>query len=361
VSNFKINIMDNIKKVWEKHKKIILILLLLLVLILTLIFTKGFGLLKSDSSTASPRIGGYNLEELDSFSSLWDLNNEDPLVVLGRISGMGDGVYFYLNDIEDNTEVTVYFNRIDDEKELESIQNMSSGDYVIVEGMWDGFLIAISADKVVKMDEEQVLAFLSSKVPMLEIEILDHTENITHTCQTPIFTIRLTNIGQIPISHRYMHTTEYATGGYRIYYFIDDNHSMANANREDYDSTKASIDDPRDIGLLSRQGFLYFDDIQPGQSVETEYWAGGEVTESLYSDMFNDDGSHRRAGIGGSPNIFGNYDVGEYEFSFAWARMNNYDDVEFVNRSNTVKVNLLDDSCSLAEENITGTFWVEPL
>jgi hypothetical protein len=353
--------MDKLKNIWEKHKKIILILLPLLLLLLLIIFTNGFGLFGSDSSTLSPKVGGYNLEEMDSFSSLWDFNNEDPLVVFGKVSGLNDGVYFYLHDIEDNSEVTVYFNRIDDERELEIIRNMSDGDYVVVEGVWDAFLSSISADRIVKMEEDEVLAFLSSKVPMLEIEILDYTENITHTCETPIFTIRLTNIGQIPISHRYMHTTEYATGGYRIYYFINDNHSMANANREDYDSTKSNIDDPREIGILSNQGFLYFDDIQPGQSVETEYWAGGQVTESLYSDMFNDDGTHRRAGVSGSPNIFGNYDVGEYEFSFAWTRMNNYDDLEFVNRSNTVTVNLLDDNCSLADENITDIFWVAPL
>jgi hypothetical protein len=356
--------MDKIKELWKRNSKVIIILLVLLLIllpILLLIFTRGFGLLKSDSSTLSPEIGGYNLEETDSLSSVWDLEDEDSLVVFGKVSGLGDGVYFYLHDIEDNSEVTVYFNRINDEKELEKIEDMSNGDYVIVEGIWDSSLFSISADRVVKMDEDEVLAFLSSKVPMLEIEILDYTENITHTCQTPVFTIRLTNTGQIPISHRYMHTTEYATGGYRIYYFIEDNHSMANANREDYDSTKANIDDPREIGILSNQGFLYFDEIQPGQSVETEYWAGGQVTESLYSDMFNDDGTHRRAGVSGSPNIFGNYGIGEHEFSFAWARMNNYDDLEFVNRSNTVTVNLLDDNCSLADENISNTFWVEPL
>ena len=349
--------MDRIKKIWQEKKKLIIIILVFL-LILLLIFTKGFGLFKSDSSSISSKIGKYNLEEMDDLSITGTFSEGNTIKTFGRVTDY-EGSDIFTLVAEDRSFFVYLYDPKDTSKKI-SIDDISNSDYVAVEGVWDDLWYGLVADKVVKLDTDMVEIYLASKIPMLEIEILNHTENITHTCFTPVFNLRLTNTGQIPISHRYMHTTEYGSGGYRIYYFIDDNHSMANANREDYDDVKVTLEDPKEIGLLSNQGFTYFDDILPGQSVDTEYWAGGLVTESLYRDMFNDDGTHKRAGVGGSPNVFGNYDIGGYEFSFAWARMNNFDDVEFLNRSNTVKVNLMDTECSLADEYISDIFWVEP-
>lgn len=354
--------MDKLKDLWNKHKKIILILLFLLLLIgfiLTLIFTKGFGLFKSKGLTPS-KVGSYDLNEVDSYSYVWDFENDKALTVFGVVSDLSDTSFILKDPEEEDSQIIVYFVNPLDKSEIVNLGDISNNDYVISEGKWDTTYTALIAEKITKIDEDIVKDFIASKIPMLEIEILEHTENIAHTCDTPKFNIRLTNTGQIPISHKYLHDTDYGSG-YRIYYFIDEDHHIANAYREDYEEVIKDLEDPKEIGLLSNLGFMYFDELAPGQSVDIEYWGGGQVTESLHRDMFNDDGSHRRAGVAGSPNIFGNYDVGEHEFSFAWARMNNYDDVDFLNRSNTVTVNLLDSECSLADEYITNTFWVEPL
>lgn len=350
--------MEKITEIWKKHKKLIILLLLLLLFLLLLIFTRGFGLFKSDTSTTSSEVGSYDLNEMDSFSNIWNFENEQSLTFVGIVSGLTDS-FFFLKDPEGkDSQAIIYFVNPTDQEELLDVGKVTNEDYVVVEGKWGINYTALMAEKITKIDADFVKNFFSSKIPMLDIEILEYPETVSHSCETLKFKLKITNTGKIAISHADLYNRDY---GYGIYHFIGDTYTIANSDREDYTQVKEELDDYTEIGLLSNLGFLYFDEIQPGESIEVEYWGGGRVTESLYPDLFNDDGSNRRAGISGEENIFVRKDVGEYSFSFAWTDRSSWDNPEFLSRSNTVNINLLDNNCHNTEENINNTFWVEPL
>jgi hypothetical protein len=349
--------MGKIKELWGKNKKIILIVLFLLFLTLLLIFTKGFGLFTTDSSISS-KVGSYDLNEVDSFSYVWDFENEKPLTVFGIVSDMSTSSFILKDPEGKDSQIIVYFVNPLNQETLVDVTKISVGDYVVAEGKWDTDYTSLIAEKITKIEEDFAKDFLASKIPILDIEILEYPKRVSHSCETLKFKLRLTNTGEIAITHSDLYDRDY---GYSIYHFIDDTYTIANSEREDYAQVKEDLDDYTEIGLLSNLGFLYFEDIQPGQSRAVEYWGGGRVTESLYPDMFNDDGSNRRAGISGEENIFGRKEVGEYSFSFAWTDNSSWDSPEFLSRSNVVNIKFLDNSCHNTEENVNNTFWVEPL
>ncbi len=352
--------MEKIKELWGKNKKIIILLLAILLVLLPLlilIFTKGFGLFKTDTSISS-KVGNYDLNEMDSFSYVWDFENEKSLTVFGIVSDMSTSSFILKDPEGKDSQIIVYFVNPLNQENLVDMTKISDGGYVVAEGKWDTNYTSLIAEKITKIEEEFAKDFLASKIPMLEIEILEYPENIAHACETLKFKLRLTNTGKIAISHSDLYDKDYRYG---IYHFIGDTYTIANSEREDYAQVKEELDDYTEMGLLSNLGFLYFEDIQPGQSREVEYWGGGRVTESLYPDLFNEDGSNRKAGISGEENIFGRKEIGEYSFSFAWTDNSSWDNPEFLSKSNVVNIKFLDNSCHNTEENVNNTFWVEPL
>jgi hypothetical protein len=347
--------MNKIKEIWEKYKKIIIIVLFLLLLILLLLFTKGFGLFQSKGLDS--KIGKYDLNEMDDFSYVWDFEDEKVLKIYGIVSDLNDGSSsFILKSAEgQGYQTIVYFIDPTNQEQLVDIGKISTGNYVVVEGKWSVSYSSVIAEKITAISEDFVKDFIASKIPMLEIEVLDSPEDILHTCETVKFKIRITNNGKIPISHADLYSREY---GYGMYYFIDEDSFISNSDREDYAQVFEELDDKEEIGLLSNLGFLYFDDIGPGESLETEYWGGGKVTASYYSDLFDDDGSNRMAGISGEHNIFSRKGSGIHSFSFGWAKKS-YDSPEFLSKSNVVSINLVEDECYASEENITDSYIIE--
>lgn len=345
--------MDKIKELWRKHKKLIIIILLLLLLIIG-ILTNGFGIFQSKNFNS--KIGKYNLNEMDDFSYVWDFEDEKSLKIFGIVTDLNDGSSFILKDAEGKGHQTiVYFINPTTQEEVVDIEGINNGDYVVVEGEWSINYSSVIAESITIISEDFVKDFIASKVPMLEIEILDYSEDMAHSCDTLKFKIKLTNSGRIPVSHADLYDVDYSYG---FYYFIDDQHYLANSSREDYAQVFDELEDKKEIGLLSNLGFLYFDEIEPGESIETEYWGGGKVTASYYSDWFDDDGSNRMAGISGEHNIFSRKGSGSHSFSFGWGKKS-YDTPEFLSKSNVVSVNLIDDECYASEENITDSYVIE--
>lgn len=346
--------MEKLKELWGKYKKIIIALLLLFLLII-LITTKGFGLFKSGS--LNTKVGKYDLTQTDSFSYIWTFENEQKLIFFGEVKDLNKESSFLLKD-EDANQVVVYFKNLETNKITADIGKLENDDYAIVEGTWDINMTAIVAKNIVRIEKEKALELINAQRPLLEIEIVEYPENITHTCETLKFKLKLTNTGQIPVSHADLYNRDY---DYALYFFIDGVHRIANSDREDYEQLKEELDDLTQIGLLSNEGFIYFDEIKPGKSTTVEYWGGGKITQSLYSDLFNDDGTNRRAGISGEHNIFSRKDKGDHELYFSWGKKNNWENPEFLTDSNKVSINLIDNECHNTEENITDTFMVEPL
>lgn len=346
--------MDKIKNLWEKHKKIIIILLLLLLLLL-LVFTKGFGLFKSGGTIS--RIGKYNLEEMDDLDAEGVFKEGNSITTFGKVSDLDNDYVFTL--VTEQRTLSVYFSDLETGNIRVSVEGISNDDYVAVKGVWNESYLAIMAEEITKLDTQEVENYLASKIPTLEIEILDYTENINHTCETIKVDLRLTNTGKLPIERAEMFKTDDSKGslyGYAFFHILNDIPQIA----ENYDETD---------GILKVWGVKEFDVINPGQSVEVTYYAGGLVTESLYRDEFNDDGSNRRAGVGGEPNILGNKEKGEHSLAFAWGQYIYKDEDGWVKESyvepkiqfktEPITIKLLEDSCDLS--NPTNIFWVEPL
>ncbi len=251
-----------------------------------------------------------------------ELEEGENTTLTGMVSWYFDGdLFFTLTDNE--TDYKIF---------ISGDEDITMGEYVQVVGEWDKINDALVANNIKKLSENEKIEYLRTRFPILEIEILEYPKNIAHTCETPKFKFKLTNTGINTVSHKDLHTYDY---DYGFYYFINEDWSRANADREDYTEVESNIkkDELSLIGFLSNQGFMYFEDIKPGESREVEYWAGGQVTKNEF-------------GTAGSPNIFGNYEVGEHDFSFAWADKNNYDPIFFF-KSDSVKIKLNSDECDL--------------
>ncbi len=251
-----------------------------------------------------------------------DLGDGQRTVITGRVNFYYDGDLFFT--LRDGDQYYTIF--------LPESTYVSTGDYVKAEGVWEEVSNGLAADSVRTLNDEELASYMRSRHPYVEIEIVDYTANVGHTCDTPKFTLLLTNRGNETITHRDIHDYDYSYG---FYYFIDDNWSKANADRDDYGDVMGQVgtDEAQLIGLLSNQGFMYFEDLEPGESTQVEYWAGGAVVRT-------------EGGTAGSPNIFGNYPSGEYNVSFAWVDKNNYDPI-VLSRSESVTVSLSSDKCDL--------------
>lgn len=243
------------------------------------------------------------------------LEQGEKITLVGRISFYMDGDY-YFNLQDGEQDYTVF---------ISTDQSLNIGDYVEVKGIWEKEINGLSSESIRILSEDEKIAYFESRFPFLKIEILESPKTIAHTCATPKFKFKLTNTGTDTVTYKDLHKEEY---NYAFYYFVNENFSRANADREDYLETEKE----QSI-LVSNQGFIHFEDIAPGQSREVEYWAGGIVNK-------------HEGGTAGSSNIFGNYPVGEHEFFFAWADKNNYDPI-FLYKTEPVKVTLLTDKCDL--------------
>ena len=240
----------------------------------------------------------------------------------GRVWDYMDGSLFFT--LEDNNEHYTIF--------ISPDENITTGEYVLAEGIWDKINNALDAQTVKKLSGEEKMTYLRSRHPVLEIEILDYPKTVAHTCVTPKFKLKLTNTGAETVTSKDIHTEGYE---YAFFYFLDEHWNRANGDRENYSEVAESIeeDELRLIGLLSNQGFTYFENIEPGESREVEYWAGGHISRSEF-------------GTAGLPNILGNRQKGETNISFAWALKNNYDPI-FLFNSDSVKVDLLNNQCEM--------------
>jgi len=86
----------------------------------------------------------------------------------------------------------------------------------------------------------------------LEIKILQHPSVVANKCAIPKFILEIKNIGKEPITHQQLHIEEYTYG---IFYFIDDQPSIAHSTRSNYQEVFDSI--PKDqlplITMLSNK------------------------------------------------------------------------------------------------------------
>ncbi len=244
------------------------------------------------------------------------------MTLTGRVWSYMDGSLSFT--LEDNNEHYTIF--------ISPDENITTGEYVLAKGIWDKTNNALDSQTVKKLSEEEKMTYLRSRNPVLEIEILDYSKTVAHTCATPKFKLKLTNTGIETVTYKDIHIYEYE---YAFFYFLDEHWSRANADRENYSELAEEIkeDELRIIGLFSNQGFTYFEDIKPGESREVEYWAGGHISRTEF-------------GTAGSPNILGNQQRGGIEVSFGWALKNNYDPI-FLFKSDSVKVNLLNNQCEI--------------
>ncbi len=266
--------------------------------------------------------GLFEKEETASVKDPSQLEEGEKVTLVGRVTFYMEGdFYFHLEDM--GQEYTIFISRDD---------RVNMGDYVEVKGVWEKEINGLSSESIKKLSEDEKRAYFESRYPFLEIKVLEYPKSVSHTCYTPKFKLEVTNSGKETISHKDLHTEAYDFG---FYYFLNDSWTRANANRENYTEVKEQVNEEEKalIGLLSEQGFLYFEDIKPGQTREIEYWAGGQITKT-------------ELGTAGSPNIFGNQSVGEVDVSFGWARHNNYDPI-FLYKTEPNKINLLSDRCDM--------------
>lgn len=245
------------------------------------------------------------------------------ITLTGRIWSYMDGNLSFT--LEDKDEHYTIF--------ISPDENIITGEYVRAEGVWDKTNNALDAQNIKKLSEEEKMTYLRSRHPVLEIEILEYPKTVAHTCTTPKFKLKLTNTGNDTVTHEDIHTYEY---DYAFYYFLGENSSRANSERENYSELAQEIkeDELSLIGFLSNhQGFMHFENIDPGESREVEYWAGGKITKT-------------EGGTAGLSNILGNQQRGEIDVSFGWALKNNYDPI-FLFESDSVKVDLLNNQCEI--------------
>ncbi len=262
---------------------------------------------------------GNDEEKIDDVRDPDEISDGENITLTGRVGSYMDGNLFFTL-IDGDQHYTIF---IDGDEEI------IMGEYVRVSGLWNEAIDGLEKETLDVLTETEKIDYFKERFIYITIDINNFPNNINHTCVTPKFDLTFTNHSQESLSHQDLHDDDFP---YAVYYFINEQHSVAHGTIDDYQEIYEQTNDA-EIGLLSNQGFIRFSDIQFNNSEEVEYWAGGKITRSEF-------------GTAGSPNILGNYNAGEHEISFAWALRNNYDPI-FLFISDPVKVNLLSAECEL--------------
>ncbi len=264
-----------------------------------------------------------NNEEENELMDLDNVQDGDRVTITGRVfSYYEGGLSFTLVD-GTNPYEDVYTIFIDGDEPV------VVGEYVRVSGIWLEENDALDTEDFKVLSEEEKRDYFKQRFVYLETEIKDSPDNINHTCETPKFTLEISNEGQEKISHQQLHEEDFE---YAYYYIIKGNHHRASAEFEDYDEVFRDAKNDH-VGHSGNRGFVKFSDIAPNTSREVEYWAGGRIVPS-------------EMGTAGMPNIFEHYSVGEIEISFGWALKNNFDPI-FLHISDPVTVNLISNQCEM--------------
>ncbi len=264
-----------------------------------------------------------NDKEENDLMELDNIKDGDRVTITGRVSSYTEGNLFFTlvdgtNPYEDS--YTIF---------IDGDEPIVDGDYVRVSGIWLEDNNALDTEDFKVLSEEEKRAYFKQRFVYLETEIKDYPDNITHTCETPKFTLKINNEGKEKISHQQLHDENFE---YAFYYFIKDEPHRMNADFEDYEKVFEEISDNH-VGHSGNRGFVKFSDIAPNNSREVEYWAGGRIVPG-------------EMGTAGMPNIFEHYSVGKIEISFGWALKNNFDPI-FLFESEPVEINLLSTTCEM--------------
>jgi len=264
-----------------------------------------------------------NKETTSSIETSDELIDGEKATITGRVLSYQEGNLFFtlvdgLDPFEDN--YTIF---------IDGDEPITLNDYVRVSGIWLDEVDALETHSLEVLTEKEKSEYLQQRFAYLEIEIKDYPNNISHTCETPKFTLQLTNKGSEEITHQDLYDDDYP---YAIFYFINNNHSRANAALDNYETVFVSPGNAN-MNYISNQGITHFNNLKSNQNAEAEYWGGGLITKSEF-------------GTGGSPNIFGNYNQGKNKISFAWAIKNNFDPI-FLFESEPVEINLVTEECIL--------------
>ena len=310
------------------------------------------------TSTASSSDGTKGDEESEfdwqtalTVSQYWRVEGEDQdIKLIGQVSGIEESynTFFHLG-LDQNVIMVWYDNMKTPNGHTPAgvaVDHLQDGDYAVV---WadrspDGY--SLWAKAIIKISQAEYEAFLKSKMPALEIEILDYPQQIAHGCQNVALEVRLKNIGAVPIEHAEILNTD---GLYKFFFRLNDQ------LRSGYSMT--------DDGQVGDWGIQDFGTLEPGQETTVAYGASGRVTESI-DRSYGDD---HRVGISGEFNIFapnanqGGIE-GTNEFSLVLGLVRDdygpatYSDPIVVGASEQIEVKILDKECDM--DDITATFYV---
>lgn len=245
---------------------------------------------------------GYNLDELDKIEDSSNWTDGKTIKLFGRVQSVEMITLFYI--YADGSSMVVYNQNEETYEAKIPLDGVVNDDYVVLEGVWSTSKMGIDLQKITKVEKNKAETYLQSKVPMMEIEIIDYPESVNHVCEDLMFKLKLTNTGNVTITKDELFDYEY---NYALYYFVD----------EDF---RKSYDFDEDRGEIANLGLKDFEKLDPGESIEIDFGGGGKVVATYYSDLFEDDGSNRLAGGSGEHNMFSGKATGAHSVKFAWVQ-----------------------------------------
>ncbi len=219
-------------------------------------------------------------------------------------------------------------------KNAEGIDEIKDGDFVVVRARFGNEDGAPIADYIAKIPVEYVDTFNLYKYPYADITILDAPKQVTHGCEFLKLKVRIKNTGKIPIRKSDFYTFSTELPKYKFIHIVDG-----------YEDGGYSYDE--ETKDIYHQGYLNFEDIQPGETKEFMYGLGG----GLVSDC--PEGGVYCAWKGGSPNIF--CDAGasspggdrEIKLAIGYLKPGSYTENILTSVSNSVTINVLTCECDL--------------
>ncbi len=246
-----------------------------------------------------------------------------------------------------DSSVSVYYQNMDSKGLTDiEISSFSDGDPVVVEGVYDMESWTFYGTSVKLTTEEDIEEYKLSLIPNLEIEILDYPNSVAHVCKNFNIKVKLTNTGKIPVTYKDLYDSDYSyTHAFR--YSLNGGETTSYYAYDAIDETEIFM------------GLEDFDVIEPGESVEVIYQAGGNVTESIDPTWIDDDGSPHVVGIAGEMNILYNNTTssavqGDNELQFHWVQVYDPNDYSvsysspiIQNSSEKITIKLLSTECDM--------------
>jgi len=256
-----------------------------------------------------------------------------------------DITYFSLKDA--NYSITINFSNMElDGKKLKDVDmsKFNVSDYVLVNGIYDQNTKALYATKVTKIEKEKITAYKRSKMPILEVKLVDAPTDVSHSCRNIVLSVKLTNIGDIPVSYEDIYSSDYH---FRLAYSINNVISY----------TTTTIGDTEEIGYV---GVKHFSLLNPGDSTTVKIGLGGMVTSNVNKER------NAQVGISGEYNLLypsgrEGGKLGANEIKILWVSL--YDEDGILNKDNpmilgstdTFSINLLSADCDMEDIQETVT------